>query len=89
MITVLYSKKFLKDLASVPAKQRQEIEDFVFETLPNAKSIAELHKFEKMKGYSECYKARFGSYRIGAIINDDGIELKRLMDRKNIYKFFP
>lgn len=86
---VLYSKKFLKDLAAIPSKQRKEIEVFAFETLPGSKSIADLHKFEKMQGYVSCYKTRFGSYRIGAVIDGDTIELKRVMDRKNIYKFFP
>ena len=86
---VLYSKKFLKDLASIPSKQRQEIENFVFQELPKSKWIGDLHKFEKMKGYINCYKARFGSYRVGVVINDNTIELKRVMDRKNIYKFFP
>jgi mRNA interferase RelE/StbE len=86
---VLYSKKFLKDLADIPSKQRQEIEKFVFEVLPNTIAIGDLHKFEKMKGYANCYKARFGSYRIGALLDENTIELKRAMDRKNIYKFFP
>lgn len=86
---VLYSKKFLKDLAAIPAKQRLEIENFVYEELPSTKSIGELHKFEKMKGYANCYKARFGSYRIGIILDGNIVELKRVMDRKSIYKFFP
>jgi len=87
---VLYSRKFLKDLASIPSKQRLEIEQFVFETLPKAKSLGELHKFEKMQGYADYYKGRFGSYRIGLFsIDSEAIELKRVMDRKNIYKFFP
>jgi mRNA interferase RelE/StbE len=86
---ILYSKKFLKDLADIPSKQRQEIETFVFENLPTAKNIGDLHKFEKMKGYANCYKARFGSYRIGVVLDGDILELKRVMDRKNIYKFFP
>jgi mRNA interferase RelE/StbE len=85
---VVYSKKFLKDLAAIPAKQRLEMENFVYEELPSAKSIGDLHKFEKMKGYANCYKARFGPYRIGIILDGNNIELKRVMDRKNIYKFF-
>ena len=86
---VLFSKRFLKDLASIPSKQRKEIEHFVFESLPGSSSIGELHKFEKMKGYTDCYKARFGSFRIGAVLSGEQIELKRVMDRKSIYKFFP
>ena len=86
---VLYTKKFLKHLTAIPSKQRQEIENFVFEVFSKTLTIGELDKFEKLKGYSNCYKARFGSYRIGIVVDKNTIEPKRVIDRKNIYKFFP
>ena len=86
---VIYTKKFFKDLALIPVKQRKELESFVFETLPTAKFLSELNKFEKMQGYVFCYKARFGSYRVGAVYQNNILELKRVMDRKEIYKYFP
>ena len=89
MLQVLYQKRFLKDLADIPRKHRKEIEDFVFNVLPNAKSFAGLHKFEKMTGYEDCFKARFGHYRIGAIYKNDVLELKRVLHRKEIYRYFP
>jgi mRNA-degrading endonuclease RelE of RelBE toxin-antitoxin system len=51
MLQVLYQKKFLKDLANIPSKQRKEIDHFVFEILPTAITPAELNKFERMTGY--------------------------------------
>ena len=86
---VVFTKRFLKDLASIPSKQRKEIEDFVFERISQVSNFTELKVFEKMSGYDDCYKARFGSYRVGAIIQDNVIELKRVMNRKDIYKYFP
>ena len=82
-------KKFLKDLADIPAHTRKEIEHFVFDVLPVAKTIAELNKFEKMHGYTHCVKARFGDYRIGAYHFKDHIELKRVLHRREIYRYFP
>lgn len=86
---VLYQKKFLKQLAQVPSDTRDKIEKFAFEDLPKANSIAEIGKIEKMKGYSEFYKARFGSYRVGMKMEKDTLILKVVMDRRDIYKFFP
>ncbi len=88
-LQVFYQKKFLKDLADIPAKTRKDIEKFVFETVPPASSIAELHKFEKMSGYDNYYKARFGNYRVGAYCKDEVVEFKRVLNRKEIYRYFP
>ncbi|MBL0310737.1 MAG: type II toxin-antitoxin system RelE/ParE family toxin [Bacteroidetes bacterium] len=86
---VLYQKRFLKDLSLVPHRSRKEIENFVFEVLPDAATIAELSRFEKMTGYEYCFKARFGSYRIGAYYKDNVLELRRVLHRKEIYRYFP
>jgi len=89
-VKIIYSKTFLKDLAKVvPSKRRAQIEKFVFEELPNSSSIESVGNFEKMKGFKGYYKIRFGDYRIGAFSNDSTIALKRVLNRKEIYKFFP
>ena len=88
-MNVVYKKKFLKQLAQIPSTMRIKIEKFAFEDLPIAHSIAELGVIEKMQGYDSFYKARFGSYRIGIKTEGDHVILKVVMDRKEIYKFFP
>ena len=47
---VAYRKRFLKDLASVPANVRGPIERFVFEELPRADSLQSTGKVEKLRG---------------------------------------
>lgn len=88
-MNILYQKRFLKQLAQIPLDTRVKIEKFAFEDLPMANSIAEIGKIEKMRGYHDFYKARFGSYRVGIKIEGDNLILKIVMDRKEIYKFFP
>jgi len=88
-LDVRYQKKFLKDLADIPSRYRKEIEIFVFETLPAAKTLAELNKFEKLSGYDNFFKARFGDYRIGAYNHGNYVELKRVLHRKEIYRYYP
>ena len=87
---VSYTKTFLKDLAKVvPVKQRQQIEKFVFEDLPVIESLEHAGNMEKMTGYKNHYKVRFGDYRVGIFKNNNTIELQRVLNRKEIYKFFP
>ena len=42
-----------------------------------------------MKGFAKAYKARFGSYRVGLIVEDDTVVFARVLDRKEIYRHFP
>ncbi len=87
---VTYTKTFLKDLAKVvPVKRRKQIEKFVFEDLPVLSSIENAGNVEKMTGYKNHYKVRFGDYRVGIFKNNSTLELQRVLNRKEIYKFFP
>jgi len=89
MLVVHFQKKFLQDLANIPTQYRGEIENFVFDILPSCQTLAEAKKFEKMTGY-ECYmKARIGNYRIGAYYYRNTLELRRVLHRKEIYRYFP
>ncbi len=84
-----YRKRFLKDLAVLPAGVRARIETFVFETVPGADTLAETGKIEKMRGYEQCYKARFGNYRVGLIVRNDTVYFERVLHRRDIYRYFP
>ncbi len=87
---VTYTKTFLKDLAKVtPVKRRQQIEKFVFEDLSLITSLEISGNIEKMTGYKNHYKVRFGDYRVGILKSNNTIELQRVLNRKEIYKFFP
>ena len=86
---VRYRKRFLKQLARLPGGVRAQIEVFAFEQLPDAQTIAELGTIEKMQGQGGYYKGRFGSFRVGMQLEADTLVLKVVMDRKDIYKYFP
>ena len=85
----LYSKKFLKDLSTIPKNERISIEVFVFETLIKADSLSEIGKCERLKGYQSYYKVRFGNYRIGLKLEGETLILERVLHRKDIYRYFP
>jgi mRNA interferase RelE/StbE len=88
-LNIEYRKKFLKELSKIPLPYRTNIENFVFDYLPTLKSITEANHIEKMKGYHEYYKVRFGSYRVGLRYSDEILTLERVLHRKEIYKYFP
>ena len=87
---VHYRKKFLKQLSKIPSNFRSKIEEFVFKKLPLS-SISESGKLEKLTGYKNFYKVRFGDYRLGIESkNKDGsLVIRIVMHRKEIYKYFP
>ncbi|MBB1077760.1 type II toxin-antitoxin system RelE/ParE family toxin [Rhodoferax sp. 4810] len=86
---VSYHKKFLKQLANLPPTIRTQIETFAFERLPSAESLSELGVIEKMHGHRGYYKTRFGAYRVGMKVENNMLILQVVMDRKEIYRFFP
>ncbi len=87
---VVFTKTFLKDLSKIqPLKRRKQIEILVFEKIPLIKSIEEIGIAEKLTGYDEFYKIRVGEYRIGISKSESGIQFIRVLNRKEIYKYFP
>ena len=84
-----YQKRFLKDLAQIPAKVRKQIEEFVFEDVPQFQSINESLKLERMIGYPSHYKIRFGVYRVGLKKENNSLKFIRALHRKEIYRYFP
>ena len=88
-MTVKYRKKFLKELSKLPSEYAQTIENFVFDDLPNYSNLSDIGKVEKMIGYKDYYKIRFGSYRVGIKKENDCITVETVKHRKEIYKFFP
>jgi len=87
-LIVLYHKKFLKDLAGVPEPDRLKIEKFIFDEVIAQKSFRDL-RADKLQGYKNYYKVRFGNYRVGLKYENNTLTFERVLHRKEIYKFFP
>ena len=88
-MTVSYNKRFLKDLASITEKDRNKIEHFAFDEILTFKKSSEIIKLQKLSGYTNYYKIRFGNYRIGLSLVDEELIFERVLHRKEIYKMFP
>jgi mRNA-degrading endonuclease RelE of RelBE toxin-antitoxin system len=87
---VEYRKLFLKDLKKLKNQSvYQQILDFTFKQLPEAKSLQDLSQIKAMKGYPNRYRIRIGNYRIGIEVNQDKIEIMRVLHRREFYRYFP
>ena len=86
---VEFRKKFLKELSKLPNPYQSDIEEFVFEILPSHNNLSEIGKIEKMTGYKEYFKIRFGDYRVGIKKENNIIIVETVKHRREIYKFFP
>jgi mRNA interferase RelE/StbE len=90
MWRVEYTKRFLKELASLPKDVQQQVEMVVFQEL-NSTNPFELGYLEKMTGYPDKYKVRLGDYRIGVTMDKQTqtIICQRVAHRRDIYRVFP
>ncbi|MGB5593949.1 MAG: type II toxin-antitoxin system RelE/ParE family toxin [Crocosphaera sp.] len=90
MWKVEYTKRFLKELVSLPRDIQFRVESIVFEELETGNPF-ELGYIQKMKGYKDKYKIRVGDYRIGLTLDKSNqmIICQRVAHRREIYKIFP
>lgn len=87
---ILFTKRFSKDLDGIvhDAKLKTQLLH-VFEQMKQMDSLAELKDIRKIQGYKGYYRIRIGDYRLGIKSTEDGIEMLRLLHRKDIYRRFP
>ena len=68
MIEIEYSKTLLKDMKKLQKKNAQvyeEIKTVCFEELPNYEKLSDVPNVKKLTNYSDYYRLRIGSYRVG------------------------
>jgi mRNA interferase RelE/StbE len=87
---VEYRKLFLKDLKKLKKQPiYQKALTLVFQELPKINSLLEISQVKAMTGYPNRYRIRIGDYRIGIEINQDKIEVMRVLHRREFYNYFP
>ena len=59
------------------------------EVIELAQTTSKITNLKKLKGESDYYRIRLGSYRIGIRIEDDLVVFIRALHRKDIYRYFP
>jgi mRNA interferase RelE/StbE len=83
------NKVFLKELSKIPTKERQKVENLLFNEIEKFSDLYQIPNIGKLKGYSNYFKIRIGDYRIGLRYTNDTLTFERILHRKDIYRVFP
>ena len=81
-------KSFTKDADKLPANIQRQL-SLIITNLQQAKLLTQIKNCKKIKGSKTAYRIRLNQYRIGLFFENETIELVRVLDRKDIYKYFP
>ncbi|MGM0540021.1 MAG: type II toxin-antitoxin system RelE family toxin [Thermodesulfobacteriota bacterium] len=85
-----YTKTFSKDLDGIAHDQKLKNRLLqVLEEIRRSGSLADMKNVRKIQGYEEYFRLRVGDYRLGMKKTKEGVEMLRLLHRKDIYKKFP
>lgn len=85
-----YRQLFLKDLKKLKNQPiYKQIYALTFDILPKVKSLQDVPNVKALVGTQNRYRIRIGDYRIGIEINDDNLEVLRVLHRREFYRYFP
>ncbi|MCC6838686.1 MAG: hypothetical protein IT230_00860 [Flavobacteriales bacterium] len=79
---------FEKDLAKVPRPVRKRVLALVGR-LEAAGSIRQIGQVKKLAGHKNAYRIRIGNFRLGILVQGNKVMFARILDRKEVYRFFP
>lgn len=86
-MNVSIDKSFVKDAKKLSPALQLKIQVLI-DHIQHASSISEVG-CEKLSGSQNAYKIRIGNYRIGLYKEDSNLILSRILNRKEIYRYFP
>lgn len=84
---VAFDRSFEKDTKRLPKQIQQQIKEIV----QKVQSSRQMSDFSptKMEVAKNAFRIRTGNYRIGFYLEEDTIVFSRVLDRKEIYRYFP
>lgn len=84
---LLIDRSFEKDAKKLPVDVQLRLKDII-NLIQRSSNFSELNA-EKLAGSKDAYRIRLGNYRIGIYKEDNIIILSRVLNRKEIYRYFP
>lgn len=86
---VAFRTSFLRDVRAVKEKGVQRRIREVIEHVEQVSKPTEISNLKKLKGQGTYYRIRIGEFRVGLKIEADTVTFVRVLNRKDIYKYFP
>jgi mRNA-degrading endonuclease RelE of RelBE toxin-antitoxin system len=85
---VQFLRSFEKDLNKADSTVRRKILSLVAR-MEAIRSVSELPQVKKLKGHEDAFRLRVGQFRLGFFVQGNVVQLARLLDRRDIYRYFP
>jgi len=88
-MNIVFTKHFAKDVdKELNEQQKQQLAQILI-SITQSKTLSEISDCKKLKGFKNAYRIRMGNYRIGFLFEDETVKLSRVLNRKDVYKYFP
>ena len=84
---ILIDRSFERDAKKLPQSVQLKVK-LAIDSILKASNLSSL-QVSKMEGAKNAYRVRVGDYRIGFYLEDEIIVLSRVLNRKEIYRYFP
>jgi mRNA interferase RelE/StbE len=88
-MNIIVTKHFTKDVDKELNKQQKLQLAQILISITQSKTLSEIQDCKKLKGFKNAYRIRMGNYRIGFLFEDETVRLSRVLNRKDVYKYFP
>ena len=86
---VSYKNSFLSDLKTIRDSKTLELIRTKIDELVLAENPGDFRNTKKLKGAKNAYRIKVGNYRIAYFLEDETIVLVRVLNIKDIYRYFP
>jgi mRNA interferase RelE/StbE len=84
-----FNESFLRDLRAIKDRALLTRIKEVIQTVEQAGTLQDLSHLKKLRGERNYYRIRIGDYRVGLKIEGQLATFIRILNRKEIYRFFP
>jgi len=87
-MNIVVTKKFAKDVEKeLNEHLKQQLAEILI-TITRSQTLSEIPDCKKLKGFKNAYRIRMNDYRIGFLWEEDTVRLSRILNRKDVYKYF-
>jgi mRNA interferase RelE/StbE len=88
-VKIAFRDSFAKDLKNIKDKTVLKRIKELIEAVELSEALSPMPNLKKLKGHEHYYRLRVGDYRIGIALKSDTLIFVRVLNRKDIYKYFP
>jgi mRNA interferase RelE/StbE len=86
---VEFLSKFNQDLNKIHLKSVRSSLLKVIEQTQAANELTQIPNLKKLQGFKSAYRIRIGDFRVGVFIDGSTVQFARILNRKDVYKYFP